>query len=94
MDVAAAIAIRPRFRAGLLAPGTYSATPGGSFDKWTFDFSGGGRSCGSGTASTLTTSDVAVNGDQLQRLRASFIMYCGGSATVRGEIVVLADPWR
>jgi hypothetical protein len=78
----------------VLAPGTYSATPGGSFDNWMFDFFGGGRSCGSGTTSTLRISEVAVTGDQLQRLRASFIMYCGGSATVRGELVVLADPWR
>jgi hypothetical protein len=78
----------------VLSPGTYSATPGGSFDAFMFDFSGGGRSCGSGTTATLRISEITVAGNELQRLRASFIVYCGGSTTVRGELVVLADPWR
>jgi hypothetical protein len=77
-----------------LSPGTYSAIPGGSFETYLFDFSGGGRSCGSGTTSTLTISEIVVSGSTLQRLRSTFTVYCGGSATVRGELVVLADPWR
>jgi uncharacterized membrane protein YgcG len=59
-----------------------------------FSFGGGGRSCGSGTTASFTIHDIAISGETLQRLRMSFILYCGGSATVRGELVVLADPWR
>jgi hypothetical protein len=77
-----------------LSPGTYETFPSPTTTACMFDFSGGGRSCGSGTTGSLTIHEIAVAGDALQRLRASFVLNCGGSPTVRGDIVVLADPWR
>ena len=59
-----------------------------------FSFGGGGRGCGSGTTATYTIHEIAISGETLQRVRMSFLMYCGGSSTVRGDLVVLADPWR
>jgi len=77
----------------VLSPGTYSAGEV-SFEAPMFNFSGGGRACGSGTTASFTIHEVAVSGETLQRLRTSFTVYCGGSAKVSGHIVILADPWR
>ncbi|HJU44547.1 MAG TPA: hypothetical protein VJ691_17100 [Vicinamibacterales bacterium] len=76
-----------------LSPATYSAGEVDAFAPF-FSFGGGGRACGSGTTATFTIHEIATSGETLQRLRMSFTMYCGGSATVRGEVVILADPWR
>jgi hypothetical protein len=86
-----AVMIMPTGR--VLAPGTYTAGEL-SFDAPWFNFSGDGRACGSGTTASFTIHEIAMSGETLQRLRTSFTVYCGGSAKVSGDIVILADPWR
>lgn len=58
------------------------------------DFGGTGRGCNTLTG-RFTISELRIVGDAVVRLAATFEQNCeGASPTLRGTIVVAADPWR
>jgi hypothetical protein len=78
----------------VLAPGTYNFDYDGPVTAAYFNFSGDGRSCSDGTTASYTIHEIALAGDSVQRLRASFTVHCDGAPKITGDIVLLADPWR
>jgi hypothetical protein len=90
--------------AGPTAPtvGTYNnATGSGSATAPGIDVSGNGVGC-SGSTSTgnfkileLVYGPKGPAGDQILRLHVTFEQHCNGQTpAVRGELYVVADPWR
>jgi hypothetical protein len=78
-----------------LAPGTYATNPFETDGGYGFLFFGGDSYCdGNGSAGSVTIHEIAINPSTVQRFRASFTIRCERGATVRGDIVALADPWR
>ncbi|HJU44548.1 MAG TPA: hypothetical protein VJ691_17105 [Vicinamibacterales bacterium] len=77
-----------------LTTGTFTTRPFTADNQWNFSFSGFGDRCGGGNAS-VTIHEIAIGETLVQRLRASFTVQCQDTpGIVRGEVVVLADPWR
>ena len=80
----------------VLKPGTYDTTRSETSTSHGFDFFGDGRGCNQATG-RLTIYDIEFGADleTLRHLRASFEHHCeGASPALRGEVAVLADPWR
>jgi hypothetical protein len=75
-----------------LAPGTYTTNPFETDGGYGFRFFGGDSTCDS--AGSVTIHEIAITPSVVQRFRASFTIRCDGGATLRGDIVALADPWR
>jgi len=75
-----------------LAPGTYATNPFETDGGYGFLFFGYDHYCG--TPGSVTIHEIAITPSVVQRFRASFTIKCDGGATVRGEVVALADPWR
>lgn len=81
---------------GRIAPGTYATSWGDASNGWGVSFSGDGRSC-STTRGNVVVHAVELTSDnrQLRHFRASFEQYCDDAPVpLRGEVAVLADPWR
>ena len=79
----------------LLAPGTYDTTPSDTPTTHGFTFFGDGRGCSAVGRLTIREIVFGPAVQSLARLRASWEQHCnGGSPALRGEIVILADPWR
>jgi hypothetical protein len=64
--------------------------------SWSADFSGDGRGCGHRTGLIVVHSfDFIPENQALKNFRASFEQHCeGAAAALRGEVAILADPWR
>jgi hypothetical protein len=79
-----------------IAPGTCQTFRDYGSDRWTADFGGDGRSCGSITGRMVIHSfDFIPENQALKNFRASFEQHCqGASPALRGEVAILADPWR
>jgi hypothetical protein len=80
----------------LIQPGTYTTQRMSSATAAGLDLSGEHRGCNASTG-TLTVLEVVYNADAVLRFHATFTQTCadGGSAgSVRGEIYIVADPWR
>jgi hypothetical protein len=75
-----------------LAPGTYTTNPFETDGGYGFLFFGSDSYCGN--AGSVTIHEIAITPSVVQRLRASFTIRCDGGATLRGDVVALADPWR
>ena len=78
-----------------IVPGTYQ-TVRDFGDRFTVDFGGDGRGCSmiTGTA-TIHAFDFIPENQALKHFRASFEQHCQGApAALRGEVAILADPWR
>ena len=75
-----------------LAPGTYATNPFETDGGYGFLFFGFDHYCG--TPGSVTIHEVAMTANVVQRFHASFTITCDGGATVRGEVVALAEPWR
>ena len=90
--------------AGPSAPtvGTYTnATGSGSATQPGLDVSGNGVGCfGSNATGSFRILELVYGpkgpaGDQILRLRATFEQHCTGQPpALRGELYVVADPWR
>jgi hypothetical protein len=79
-----------------ISPGTYTTIRSPVSDSWSADFGGDGRGCGRITGRMVVHAFdfIAVN-QALKHFRASFEQHCeGASPALRGEVAVLADPWR
>ena len=79
-----------------ISPGTYTTTRNPVSDSWSADFGGDGRGCGRITGKIVVHAFdfIAVN-QAIRNFRASFEQHCEGApAALRGEVAVLADPWR
>ena len=79
-----------------ITPGTYSTIRSPLSNSWSADFGGDGRGCQRITGRLVVHAFdfIAVN-QALKHFRASFEQHCEGAAPVlRGEVAVLADPWR
>lgn len=82
--------------------GTYdNATGSGSSTAPGLEVSGNGAACfTSSSTGKFTILEVAYGsagpaGDQLLRLHATFEQHCNGAAAgIKGEVYVVADPWR
>ena len=80
-----------------LKPGTYE-----NARRWPFaagqpglDFSGTGRGCNTLTGSFVIRALEMGPGNSLDRFHATFEQHCEGSSpALRGEISVVANPWR
>ena len=87
----------PNFAATSITPGTYNTSHDPLAPALVFSFNGEARGCGSSTG-RLVIHEFEVTSDRqaLKRFRASFEDYhCSGrSPAMRGEIAILADPWR
>jgi len=75
-----------------LAPGTYATNPFETDGGYGFLFFGYDHYCG--TPGSVTIHESSITPIVVQRFRASFTIRCDGGATVRGEVVALAEPWR
>ncbi|HXT69632.1 MAG TPA: BACON domain-containing carbohydrate-binding protein [Vicinamibacterales bacterium] len=81
-----------------LVPGTYAnamrypfQSPGSSG----LSFSGNGRGCNTSTGSFVVLEVVYGPQGELERFHATFEQHCEGAvAALRGEIYIVADPWR
>jgi hypothetical protein len=79
-----------------LAPGSYDTRDTETSGLVALTFSGDGRGCGNGTGH-IVIHEVVFGPDAttLLHFRATFEQHCqGASSALRGEIAVLADPWR
>ena len=77
-----------------LTTGTFSTQPFRADNEWNFKLLHGEDRCGDGNGS-VTIHEIAITATTLQRFRASFTVQCEGRrGTLRGNLVVLADPWR
>jgi hypothetical protein len=78
-----------------IAPGQYS-TVRDFGSRWTADFGGDGRGCGNSTGIlTVHSFDFVPENQAIRNFRASFEQHCEGApAVLRGEVAILADPWR
>jgi hypothetical protein len=81
---------------GRITPGTYQTSWGDDSSGWAANFSGDGRSCSTARGALVVHAlDVTSDNRQLRNFRASFQQYCDDvSVPLRGEIAILADPWR
>lgn len=79
-----------------ISPGTYTTIRNPGSDSWSADFGGDGRSCGRITGRIVVHAfDFIAENQALNNFRASFEQHCEGAApALRGEVAVLADPWR
>jgi len=79
-----------------ISPGTYPTTRSFLSDGWAADFGGDGRGCGRTTGRIVVHAFDFIEVNQaLKNFRASFEQHCEGAPPVlRGEVAVLADPWR
>jgi hypothetical protein len=79
-----------------ISPGTYTTTRDPLSNGWSADFGGDGRGCGRITGRlTVHAFDFIAENQALKNFRASFEQHCEGAApALRGEVAVLADPWR
>jgi hypothetical protein len=73
-----------------IAPGTYQSS------QSTFFFSGDGRGCSESTGQIVIHAfDYIPENLALKNFRASFQQRCqGATGQLRGEVAILADPWR
>ena len=79
-----------------VAPGSYDTTNFGSSTTWALDFNGNGHGCQVASGHMVIHS-VEFGPDllTLKHLRVSFENHCENrSPALRGEVTVLADPWR
>ena len=77
-----------------LTTGTFVTDPFNGDNQWRFSFFGFDERCGGGPAS-VTVHEVAITETLVHRFRATFAVRCDDMpGTLRGEVVVLADPWR
>jgi hypothetical protein len=59
------------------------------------DFSGTARGCNTSTGRFVITQLQFGPGNTLERLQATFEQHCEGSSpALKGQIVVVANPWR
>lgn len=79
-----------------ISPGTYTITRDPVSNNWSADFGGDGRGCGRITGRLVVHAfDFIAENQALKNFRASFEQHCEGAPPVlRGEVAVLADPWR
>ena len=80
----------------IISPGTYTISGSPVSNSWFADFGGDGRGCGRMTGKIVVHAFdfIAVN-QALNNFRASFEQHCEGAApALRGEVAILADPWR
>lgn len=79
-----------------IVPGTYRTARDFGSNQWTVDFGGDGRSCGAVTGTVIIHAfDFIPENQALKHFRASFEQHCEGRpAALRGEVAILADPWR
>jgi hypothetical protein len=79
-----------------IVPGSYTTRRAYGSGDWTVDFGGDGRSCGTIYGSAVIHAfDFIPENRALKHFRASFEQRCEGtSASLRGEVAILADPWR
>ena len=81
-----------------LKPGTYDNARRWPFQSSTqpgLSFSGTGRGCNTLTGSFVIREIVLGPDNTLDRLSASFEQHCeGSSAALRGDINIVANPWR
>jgi hypothetical protein len=79
-----------------ISPGTYTTLRSPVSDSWSADFFGDGRGCGRITGRIVVHAfDFIPENEALKNFRASFEQHCEGAPPVlRGEVAVLADPWR
>ena len=79
-----------------ISPGTYTTSRNPVSSSWSADFGGDGRGCGRITGRiTVHAFDFIAENQALKNFRASFEQHCEGAPPVlRGEVAVLADPWR
>ncbi|HUQ86794.1 MAG TPA: hypothetical protein VM096_04490 [Vicinamibacterales bacterium] len=75
-----------------LAPGTYVTNPFENDAGYGFLFFGYEHYCGA--PGSVTIQESVITPTVVQRFRASFTIRCNGGATVRGELIALAEPWR
>jgi hypothetical protein len=78
-----------------IVPGTYqSARDFG--ERFSVDFGGDGRGCSVITGYIVIHEfDFITENQALKHFRASFEQHCqGAAAALRGEVAILADPWR
>ena len=79
-----------------VTPGSYDTTNFGTSTTWALDFTGNGHGCNTATGHMVIHS-VEFGPDllTLKHLRVSFENHCENrSPALRGEVAVLADPWR
>ena len=79
-----------------ITPGTYTTTRNPISAGWSADFGGDARGCGRITGRLVVHAfDFIPVNQALKHFRASFEQHCEGAAPVlRGEVAILADPWR
>lgn len=79
-----------------IVPGTYETRRAYGSGDWTVDFGGDGRGCGTIYGRVVIHAfDFIRENRALKHFRASFEQKCEGTlAALRGEVAVLADPWR
>jgi hypothetical protein len=79
-----------------ISPGTYTLSGSPVSSTWFADFGGDGRGCGRITGRIVIHAfDFIQVNEALKNFRASFEQHCEGAApALRGEVAVLADPWR
>lgn len=80
----------------IISPGSYTTIRDPISNSWSADFGGDGRGCGSITGRMVVHAiDFIAQNQALRHFRASFEQHCEGAPPVlRGEVAVLADPWR
>lgn len=79
-----------------IAPGTYQSFRDYGSNRWTVDFTGDGRSCSAITGQVVIHAfDFVPENRAIRTFRASFEQHCSGAVPgLRGEVAILADPWR
>ena len=79
-----------------IVPGTYETRRAYGSGDWTVDFGGDGRGCGTIYGRVVIHAfDFIPENRALKHFRASFEQKCEGTlASLRGEVAILADPWR
>jgi hypothetical protein len=79
-----------------ISAGSFETTRSATATTAGLDISGNGSGCNQNTGhidihNVVFSPDLAI----LKELRASFEIHCEGAAPgIRGEVVLLADPWR
>lgn len=77
-----------------LAPGTYTTNPFDSVGGYNFILIGTDDRFCDGRAGSVTIHEIDITPSVVRSLRASFTIQCMGGGQVRGDVVVVAEPWR
>ncbi len=80
----------------VVAPGTYDTRRLSTSSTWGLDFVGNLHGCNEESGRMVVHSvEIGPDLTSLKHFRVSFENHCDGrAAALRGEVAVLADPWR